>query len=428
MFNFKKTTKSLQNNIREISILFLLAIDFIPSAIAVELKLTAPSGYSYDNFGNSVAIDNNRALIGSRGDDDKGTNSGAAYLFDATTGSMLYKFTAPNSSDYWDFFGNSVALNGNRALIGSNSYNDKGIMSGSAYLFDINTGHLLHKLTAPDGSDGDLFGYSSVALNVNTALIGSYRDNDNGLYSGSAYLFDTMTGNLLRKFTAPDGSSLDEFGRSIALSDKIALISSIGDDDKGSGSGSAYLFDINTGHLLHKLTAPDGNKNHNFGWSVALNDNIALIGAHRDYIGSVYVFDTTTGALLYKLTTPDDSSGDLFGRSVALNGDTALIGFRDNEKGIRSGSAYLFDINTGHLLQKFTGSDSITNDDFGYSLAINNNIALISSVHDDDKGINSGSTYLFTFESKSDPSSIPEPSSLWGIVGILAIALFSRNK
>ena len=186
------------------------------------------------------------------------------------------------------------------------------------------------KLTAPDGSTNDLFGYS-VALWDNTALIGSYFDDDNGINSGSAYLFDTTTGSLLRKFTAPDASTWDVFGSSVALWDNTALIGSWGDDDHGGDSGSAYLFDTTTGSLLQKFTAPDGSAHDRFGLSVALSNNTALIGSHWDddkgrQSGSAYLFDTTTGSLLQKFTAPDGSADDYFGSSVALSNNTAQIG------------------------------------------------------------------------------------------------------
>ncbi len=157
---------------------------------------------------------------------------------------MLQKLTAPDG-DASDNFGRSVAINGNTALIGSFFDDDNGTNSGSAYLFDTTTGNLLQKLTAPDGSADDRFG-DSVALSNNTALVGSFLDDDNGTNSGSAYLFDTTTGNLLQKLTAPDGDAGRYFGRSVAINDNTALIGFYGDDDKGATSGSAYLLTTNT--------------------------------------------------------------------------------------------------------------------------------------------------------------------------------------
>ncbi len=265
------------------------------SAFEFDKKLVAPDGAANDFFGTprSVSLSGNTALVGSFLDDDRGTNSGSAYLFDVTTGELVRKLTAPDGAAN-DSFGGSVSLYGDTALVSSNVDDDKGLNSGSAYLFDVTTGNLLHKLTAPDGSGGDIFGIS-VSLSANTALIGSYRDDDKGTDSGSAYLFDFTTGDYLGKLKAPDGAAGDWFGYFVSLSGNTALVGSPFDDDKGTDSGSAYLFDVTTGNLLHKFTAPNGAAGDRFGFSVSLSGNNALVGSHFDDdkgtdSGSAYLF------------------------------------------------------------------------------------------------------------------------------------------
>ncbi|MEO0586501.1 MAG: FG-GAP repeat protein, partial [Planctomycetota bacterium] len=137
------------------------------------------------------------------------------------------------------------------------------------------------KLLAPDGAANDYFGHS-VAVSGTTALVGSHLDNDNGTYSGSAYLFDTTTGDLISKLTAPDAAAFDYFGRSVAVSGTTALVGSAFDDDNVINSGSAYLFDTTTGDLISKLTAPDGAGNDRFGNSVAVSGTTALVGSYLD--------------------------------------------------------------------------------------------------------------------------------------------------
>jgi hypothetical protein len=82
---------------------------------------------------------------------------------------------------------------------------------------------------------------SSSTVGKNTALIGEHWDDDNGARSGSAYLFDVTSGTQIAKLTPADGQRDDQFGWSVALSGDIALIGAPGDDDKGEGSGAAYL-------------------------------------------------------------------------------------------------------------------------------------------------------------------------------------------
>ena len=413
--------------------LVTIAVNSIVSAIAFATpatastfnfseKFTAPDGDASDLFGLSVAIDRNFALIGSGLIDDNGTDSGSAYLFDITNGELLSKLTAPDIAA-GDRFGHSVAIDGDRALIGAFADDDKGFRSGSAYLFDITSSELLRKLTAPDGTVGDAFGIS-VAIDGDYALIGSIFSDGNVTNSGAAYLFNVTNGELLHKFTAPDGAAFDEFN-SVAIDGNFALIGSRFDDDKGDRSGSAYLFDITNGELLHKLTAPDGTFGDEFGFSVAIDGDFALIGAHAHDPsfagpdGAAYLFDVTSGELLHKLTI-EGFGNEQFGWSVAIDGDLALIGSINDDDGIDSGAAYLFDIASGELLQKIKAPDSAAGDIFGLSVAINGDSALIGSPLDDDNGTNSGSAYLFTTEK------VPEPSSVLSLLAIGTLVTLKR--
>lgn len=108
------------------------------------------------------------------------TNPATASTFD-----FERQFLAPDGAAF-DFFGGSIALDGNNVLISSPFDDDNGERSGSVYLFDLQTGDLLKKITAPDGAADDRFGSISIALEGNKALIGALRDDDNGEASGSA--------------------------------------------------------------------------------------------------------------------------------------------------------------------------------------------------------------------------------------------------
>ncbi len=105
-------------------------------------------------------------------------------------------------------------------------------------------GDQLAKLLADDGASGDQFGWS-VAISPDGigAIVGAYLDDDNGTNSGSAYLFDTTTGRQIAKLLPNDGAAEDFFGTSVAISGATAIVGAYGDDDNGNFSGSAYLFD-----------------------------------------------------------------------------------------------------------------------------------------------------------------------------------------
>ncbi|MEA2021888.1 MAG: FG-GAP repeat protein, partial [Candidatus Caldatribacteriota bacterium] len=98
----------------------------------------------------------------------------------------------------------------------------------------------LNKLLAPDAVAGDLFG-GSVAISGDKIVVGSYGDDDNGSDSGSAYIFNT-DGSYVTKITAPDGEADDNFGRSVSISGDKIVVGAIYDDDNGSNSGSAWVF------------------------------------------------------------------------------------------------------------------------------------------------------------------------------------------
>ncbi len=304
----------------------------------------------------------------------------------------------PLDGDSDDDFGNSVSLSGTLALVGAKNDDDNGF-TGSAYVFDATTGQQLHKLLAGDGAQGDEFG-CSVSLDGGLALVGARGDDDNGLTSGSAYLFDTATGQQLHKLLPTDGSIEDRFGSSVSLSGDLALIGAGTDDDNGKNSGSAYVFDATTGQQLHKLLPADGVAWAEFGCSVSLDGHLALVGAYGDYVnysysGSAYVYDASTGQQLRKLLASDGPSY-FFGYSVSLDGGLALVGaWWDDDNGSGSGSAYVFVATTGQRLRKLLPSDGATDDHFGYSVSIHEGGALAGAPDDDDNGYNAGSAYVF---------------------------------
>jgi hypothetical protein len=390
------------------------------AAFSIEDKILAGDGAAGDYFGTSIGISGTTAIVGALLDDDNGTSSGSAYLFDTTTGTQGAKLTASDAAAN-DYFGGSVGVSGTTAIVGAQYDDDNGSGSGSAYLFDTTTGTQIFKLTAGDGAANDGFG-GSVAISGTTAIVGAGGDGDNGSNSGSAYLFDTSTGTQSAKLTASDGGEFDLFGRSVAISGTTAIV--------GTSLGSAYLFDTTTGAQIFKLTAGDAVAGDWFGWSVAISGTTAIVGASQDDdngtdSGSVYLFDTTTGNQLFKLTASDGAEFDYFGRSVAISGTTAIIGAEyDADNGADSGSAYLFDTTTGAQLAKLTASDGAANDYFGQSVAIFDDIIMVGARKDDDNGSDSGSAYIY-----SSAATVPLPAGVWLLLsGALAIGWVRRKS
>ena len=341
-----------------------------------KFKLLASDGTVGDTFGASVAMSNNTAIIGAYYDENHGPATGAAYLFDTNNGTELFKLTASDGA-FHDHFGISVDISGNTAIVGSYADDDNGLDSGAAYLFDIITGIQTAKLLPSDGDSGDNFGIS-VAISGNTAIVGAYRDEDNGSDSGSAYLFDITTANQLWKLLPDDGDGGDHFGLSVAIDGNTAIVGAQGDSDNGYASGSAYLFDITTGSQIAKLLPNDGALHEHFGCSVAIdsNSNRAIIGAYADDInghesGSAYIFDTTTANQIVKLLPSDGAADDFFGLQVGINNNTVIVGARfDDDGGLNTGSAYIFNTDTGAELAKLRPFDRASDDNFAWASAI----------------------------------------------------------
>ncbi|MFT5286776.1 MAG: hypothetical protein ACI8TQ_002948 [Planctomycetota bacterium] len=362
-------------------------------------KLLASDGAAIDQFGQSVSISGTTAIVGAVEDDDNGSQSGSAYLFDTVTGLQIAKLL-PSDGATGDQFGYSVSISGTTAIVGASLDDDNGLNSGSAYLFDTVTGLQIAKLLPSDGAAQDQFGWS-VSISGTTAIVGARGDDDNGFSSGSAYLFDTVTGLQIAKLLPSDGAVSDLFGWSVSISGTTAIVGARVDDDNGVDSGSAYLFDTVTGLQTAKLLPSDGAAQDQFGWSVSISGTTAIVGAIFDddndsSSGSAYLFDTVTGLQTAKLLASDGALGDQFGLSVSISGTTAIVGATgDDDNGSNSGSAYLFDAVTGLQLAKLLPSDGAGNDQFGNSVSISGTTAIVGASRDDDNGGDSGSAYLF---------------------------------
>ena len=413
-----------------------------PSSKQLE-KLVADDGAASDEFGSSVSISGGIAVIGVYQDDDIDADdasiadSGSAYVFERNADGRWQdtntaKLLASDGTEY-DFFGYSVSVSDGIAVIGAYQDDDKGLDSGSAYVFERNENgnwSQTTKLVASDGSEGDYFGYS-VSVYNNTALIGAYGDDDDGSNSGSVYVFEYSSGTWTQtepaKLTASDAAADDYFGYSVSVYNNTALIGAYGDDDDGSNSGSAYVFEYSSGTWTQtepaKLTASDAAADDYFGYSVSVYNNTALIGAYGDdddgsNSGSAYVFEYSRGTWTQtepaKLTASDAAADDYFGYSVSISDGIAVIGVRQDD-GVddegnpltNSGSAYVFERNeNGRWPDSETvrlfASDGSNGDQFGHSVSVSDRVAVIGAYQDDSADTNgasitdSGSAYVYS--------------------------------
>lgn len=268
----------------------------------------------------------------------------------------------------------------------------------------------LHKLVASDGSWGSYFGWA-VDISGDVAIVGAPRDDDRGGNSGSAFIFryDGTNWNEEAKLVPAGIGGDDYFGWRVSIQDDLAIVSTELDDDLGRNAGAAYIFryDGMAWNEEAKLTASDGHENAAFGSSVALTNNLAFVGAmYQDdperYCGAVYVFeyDGQQWMETQKLVPSDATDFGCFGYSMSLDGNRLLIGATQEEPdfGVK-GKAYVFEYDgvawvERHILEP---ADGVPGDSFAVSLALDGNHALIGRLWDNQNERGYGSVYAYRF-------------------------------
>jgi hypothetical protein len=326
-----------------------------------EAKLQASDGAPWDLFGWSVDISGGTVVVGAIRDADAGTFTGSAYIF-RFDGSKWVEEQKLLASDYayWDEFGFSVAISGDIAVIGAIRNDDNDPNSGSAYIFRFDGLNWVEeqKLLASDGATEDHFG-NSVAISGDTAVVGAYL-HDSPSNSGAAYVFSFDGSKWVeeQKLLALDTTYADHLGFSVAISGETIVVGAYGDDNADPdniycNSGSAYVFRFNGSSWVEEATlqVPDSECGNQFGWTVDISGDIVVIGGPDGHWGStsgpgfayVFDFDGSNWIRGAKLTGSDTAYGDHFGWSVGVSGGMALIGADwDDDNGIDSGSAYVF--------------------------------------------------------------------------------------
>jgi len=375
---------------------------------ATQTKLLAGDGASLAKLGYAVANHGDTAVAGAYHASVNGVFTGAAYVFAAggTGWAEQAKLTAADGA-WGDLLGAAVSISGDTVALGAPN---KDSYTGAGYVF-VRSGTAWsqqQKITAGDGVANDSFG-SSLSISGERMAVGAAGDDDRGSGSGSVYIF-TRSGTAWsqqQKITANDGAAGDHFGAAVAISGAYLVAGAYGDDERGSESGSVYVYHLGGSGWSQqdKLVPMDGLGSDQFGRSVAINGDTLLAGAHKDddrgsSSGSVYVHLRigTFWNQQAKLTASDGASGDLFGYGVSVSGDRAVVGAHGvNDKGTYSGAAYVFERFQGSWSQveKLLASDGAAWDYFGFSAAVSGESVALGAYLDDDKGSDSGSLYLF---------------------------------
>lgn len=374
-------------------------------------KLTQSSaGTSNDQLGWSVSVSGDTAVVGAHGNDENGVDAGAAYVYvRSPAGWTQQQKITPSDAEAEDYFGYAVALDGDTMLVGAYGDDDGGDAAGAVYVFVHSSGAWIEqqKLVPASAQSEDYFGIA-VGLRGDRAVVGASGDDEGGSMAGAAYVFERTGGSWQQdaKLTASDGSAQDQFGVAVSIDGTTTIVGAHGDDDQGSMSGSAYVFE-HTGSdwgQVAKLAASDGASLDRFGAAVSIWGDSAVVGAYLANpsgadSGAAYVFSRTSGSWTeeQKLTPHDGATQSYFGTSVSIHGDTVLVGANgDDEAGTDAGGAYLFRRDAGVWTEhaKVVAADGAQNDIFGVAVALDAQSAVVGATGDDDTGSASGAAYM----------------------------------
>jgi subtilisin family serine protease len=319
-------------------------------------------------------------------------NGGAAYVYDGTTGDLLRALENPNPGPN-DGFGRSMARVGDdRVLIGAQRAPDSGTDGGAAYLFDVSSGALLRTLQSPAPLQNGLFGWAVAAVGEKVFAVSEIHGQPPG-YMESVHLFDAATGAHLAALHRP-GAPHGVYGQALA-SDGSRLY--VGDPGY---EAQVNVYDADPasptfGQLLNTLWPPPAYPSiSNFGWRIDATEDLVFVGSPATALpeqlqtGVLHVFDTTTGALVRNLENPDPGhedpithqiNEDMFAASLTVVGPTLLVG-ASNWFGFSPlpppspnlhGAVHRYNIVNGELLESLRDPYPVNGapGEFGYAVA-----------------------------------------------------------
>ncbi|WP_442481643.1 FG-GAP repeat protein [Aeoliella sp. SH292] len=411
---------------------FASALSPVESILTGEITTLRTNGNRSDAFGQTVStLDDGRILVGAPFVSSGANYSGAVYVFDPAvpTSPLL---TLPNPTPaLFDRFGSALLGVGNSTvLVGAESDDHRGPDAGAVHVLDATNGALIRTIFSPIAGGGNLFGRSLEWMGGTNVAIGAPGENAFA-YGGAVQIVDYNDGSIIRRLNNPNDASFanDWFGHSLAAVDTQRLLVGAPRADKGNIDrvGVAYLMDIGSGQILQTFENPSPTENAGFGLEMTvLGDSTVAISAYGaagipSNQGQVYLFDIESGDLLRTIAYPGPPGVANFGFSLAtINQDLLLVGAEvDSQFGYFNGSAFVFDIRTGEVVDTMRPLGRITQVRFGTSVAVTKQGSLVIGGPESDTSFGRVVIYGTT---------VPEPTSVViTTVGALAILGLRRK-
>lgn len=385
----------------------------------------ADQKYQESWFGAAVAMGGDYAVVGAPLADVAGKEDcGAAYIFKWEGGSWQQqaKISARTGLP-WDYFGSAVAISGDSVIVGAAYAEVDGqYTAGAAYIFERQGESWVEqgRLTSTTPAAGEYFG-TSVSISGNHAIVGVDTRNEN-LHTPKVYIFNYNGQNWSHQtqFSPSDGESYWHFGTSVAISGNYAVAGAPYNFVSGDqGSVYVYAYDGSAWHEEALLTAGAAGADDNFGFSVAIAGDSIIAGALNgdmaepygaegeggtllvDNAGAAYIFRRGAGAWHEQARlTPSDAADWLnFGLSVAINGDYAVVGadHNFNNGANRFSSNYVFRrYGTRWVEQKIIHAGYATaRDEFGPYIGLSADHFLVGN-YSTGNILNTGEAYAYT--------------------------------
>ena len=314
-------------------------------------------------------------------------------------------------------YGTSVATTSDISVVGVHTSNTNGLESGAAYVFkkDNLSGEWLEvaQLSPLDPTEGKKFGYSvDITEYDNTIIVGAIGDTDNGVGSGAAYLFAAGPGDtwsMSKKLVAGSGIASEAFGTSVAIDVDTVVVGVPGDSTTASGSGAAHIIDRAGGAWIPQtlVSGTALGAGDSFGHTVSVSGDRVAIGAPYNDVGGtdagvVYVYERNGGSWSEEDTVSTSVPGDLFGSSVSVYDagtiTRLIVGApSDDYTLINSGAAYIYDWSGSEWLLD-TRIQPVTKQEdslFGNDVSLYKNTVAVGSPHYDSELTNAGQAYIF---------------------------------
>lgn len=420
-------TKRLRSIVGLASSLLSFQVVTTPTAMAqvLEEKLVASDGEYHDRFAFTTALVSGWAFCGAPYDDDIESQSGAVYVFqESGSGWNFAQKLKASDPAFGTALGEALAASGSWMVAATphDFPTGGGIAKGSAHVYQLQGGVWQHaqKVVPSDSASvfQEYFGFS-VALRGNRMVIGEQFDNTLAVHAGSAYVFELQGATWVEvaKVYALDNEVSGLFGYAVAIDGERLVIGAPFQDNgttSNSNRGAAYVFERVGANWLQtqKLVANDSVNGDAFGLSIAVSGDVILVGTENHehspgLKGAVYVFTRQGGTFVQtqELSTQDNENGDALAGHIAIEGNLAAVSAAgDDDLALYSGSAYVFRLQQGAWQQiaKVLAPDGVYGDTFANSLSLSGSRLLVGCSNDDDAcpadpGCNSGSAYVFEF-------------------------------